>query len=144
LAAAAVGKVVADRDAAHRATESSAYVDRTLALLTQAMKQIHSRGDVPPELYQKQFVEVFRPEMMWILGALESTRPASPSLREWHDRLVKNLTRVLRQLEEAVDRFERGDRVDFEYAITRLNDAWSETVESSVLWLKEALGHELD
>jgi TIR domain len=139
LGAVAVSKVVADREAAQRAAERKEYVARTLSLLESAMEHVRERGEIRPELYQKQFVEVFRPDMMRILGALEATPPDSPSLREWHERLVKNLERVVRQLEDAIDRLERGEQVEHEYSIKRLNDAWADTVKSSLLWLQQAL-----
>ena len=115
--------------------ERTKYIERTSDLLTKAMEEVNLTRATTPSEYRQDV----RPNVMRILGSLESSAPKAASLRAQHDRLVRSLEDLVKELDNAADRFERDDRTGYERTLMRLDWPWFTTLKSSLQWLQRAI-----
>jgi phosphate uptake regulator len=79
--------------------------------------------------------------MMRIIGNLEAGRPveADVAFTTRHDQLVRDLERLVTEFDQLFDRITRDETSGLEHSFRRLNDAWSNTVNSALRWLQVSL-----
>jgi hypothetical protein len=135
VAGAVLAKVAAERHAQQTKVSMDAYVKRTRELLEEGINEVHLIAGVSPQEYREEF----RPKLMRILGQLEATTAPSPVFAARHASFVEKLEEVVGKFDEAVAKAERGDDDGYGRAITRLNQAWAQTMELAVEWWVQSL-----
>lgn len=112
-----------------------AYRTNTHEFLRESLRQINLAAETPAD-----YELIFRPKIQRLLGRLEAMQAPTPNLVRGHEELVRNLRRLLDDLEDAMLKVRRGDYQSAQRAIERLNTAWSATVASHLEWLVKTAG----
>jgi hypothetical protein len=113
------------------------YIERTMRLLTDGMKELQASTEMTASQYRLDV----QPRMMRIIGNLEAGRPigADVAFMTRHDQLVRDLERLVTEFDQLFDRITRDETSGLENSFRRLNDAWSNTVNSALRWLQVSL-----
>jgi TIR domain len=122
---------------ARQAAARREYIDRTMRLLTDGMKELQASTEMTAAQYKLDV----QPRMMRIIGNLEAGRPveADVAFTTRHDQLVRDLERLVTEFDQLFDRITRDETSGLEHSFRRLNDAWSNTVNSALRWLQVSL-----